>query len=132
MEQTPQRPVVIFYDRCVSKTHILHAIIPEFPDALHFYIGGLFSETIQRNDRKIFEAVEELRRSKYSKYICFLVTCDNHDFQTAVESHPAYGNTLHLIVGENVSNVSYENGLRKMKEIAGKIRMKLIEISDKP
>lgn len=122
---------MIFYDRCVSRTHSSAAIFPEFPGAMHLYISDLFCEEIQRNDRRIFESVEELRSREYQKYACFLVTCDNRDFQAAVENHPAYGVTVHLIVGKNVSHVSYENGLRKMEEIAAKIRVKLAEISYK-
>lgn len=130
MEQFVRKPLVIFYDRCVSRTHIVNAIIPEFPDALHFHVSGLFPEKIQRNDRRIFESVEELRRSKYPEYICFLVTCDKKDFADAVSDHPAYGNTVHLIVGDGVSNVSYENGLRKTREIVKKIREKLFQIDN--
>lgn len=128
MDKFLPRPLVIFYDRCVSKSHIVDAIIPEFSDALHLHISGLFPEIIQRNDRKVFEEVVRLKRSKYSDHICILVTCDNNDFESAVRNHPAYGNEIHLIIGENVSNVSYENGLRKMREIAEKIRAKLAEI----
>ncbi|KKU06361.1 MAG: hypothetical protein UX07_C0002G0013 [Parcubacteria group bacterium GW2011_GWA2_45_30] len=125
------KSLVIFYDRCVSRTHLKYAVIPIFPNAKHIYVSDLFSEEIQRDDRKLFEAVDDLWQKQYSGYICFFVTCDNDDFEDAVKSHPAYNNTIHFVLGENVSRVSFENGLRKTQEIAEKIRVKLAEISDK-
>lgn len=85
----------------------------------HLFVRKIFSERECDPDYSLFSKVEEVRQREYPDQLCLFVTQDKKDFRERVKRHPAFDNTIKLVVIDHCN--SREINWIRAREVAEKL-----------
>lgn len=111
----PEKPFVIFYDCCIPQAPFKNFVLPVLLFADHVFVRKIFPEPVCRKDDELFACIIREWQAHYPGRMCFVVTCDQNDFEEKTKHHWAYGKAARVMyLGPCNSKISNQLAARNL------------------